>query len=125
VLASFDRERIQQAVAILVDNAVKYTPEGGEITVSASGRNGLVRLEVSDTGMGIPREHIPYIFERFYRTDAARSMRCAGLGLSIARQIAEAHGGSLAVESQVGQGSTFALQLPKGGPSSSKAQQAP
>jgi signal transduction histidine kinase len=117
VLASFDRDRIQQAVAILVDNAVKYTPEGGVITVRASGRNGLVRLEVSDTGMGIAREHIPYIFERFYRTDAARPMRGAGLGLSIARQIAEAHGGSLAVESEVGEGSTFALQLPKDGPS--------
>ncbi|HJQ28091.1 MAG TPA: HAMP domain-containing sensor histidine kinase [Rubrobacter sp.] len=116
VLASFDRERIQQAVAILVDNAVKYTPEGGEISVSTSGQNGLVRLEVSDTGMGIAREHIPYIFERFYRTDEARSMRGAGLGLSIARQIAEAHGGNLSVESEVGEGSTFALELPKDGP---------
>jgi two-component system, OmpR family, sensor kinase len=120
VLASFDRERIQQAVAILVDNAVKYTPEGGEITVSSSGENGLVRLEVSDSGMGIAREHIPYIFERFYRTDAARSTRGAGLGLSIARQIAEAHGGSLTAQSQVGLGSTFTLQLPKNGPSSTK-----
>lgn len=116
VLASFDRERIGQAVAILVDNAVKYTPEDGDITVSTSRQNGRVRIEVSDTGMGIPKEHIPYIFERFYRTDAARSMRGAGLGLSIARQIAEAHGGTLAVESEVGQGSTFALQLPKEGP---------
>jgi two-component system, OmpR family, sensor kinase len=125
VLASFDKERIQQAVAILVDNAIKYTPEGGEITVHASGRNGLVRLEVSDTGMGIPKEQIPYIFERFYRTDAARSMRGAGLGLSIARQIAEAHGGSLAVQSEVGEGSTFALQLPKNGPSTRQSKKAP
>ena len=124
VLARFDRELIHQAVAILVDNAVKYTPEGGEITVSASRRNGMARLEVSDTGMGIPKEHIPYIFERFYRTDAARSMRGAGLGLSIARQIAEAHGGSLAVESEVGRGSTFALQIPKDGPSSTKVRPA-
>ncbi len=112
VLARFDRERIEQAVSILVDNAFKYTPEGGKITVSTSRQNGLVRLDVSDTGMGVPREQIPYIFERFFRADAARSTRGAGLGLSIARQIAEAHGGSLAVESEIGKGSTFSIRLP-------------
>ena len=116
VLASFDRDRIEQAVSILVENAVKYSPEGGEIVLNASQHNGTVKIEVSDAGMGIPSEHIPLIFERFYRSDAARPMRGAGLGLSIALQIAEAHGGTLAVESEVGKGSTFTLQLPKDGP---------
>jgi len=116
VRASFDRERVQQAVAILLDNAAKYTAEVGKVTVTASQHNGWVRLEVSDTGNGIPEEHLPHVFERFYRADESRLTRGAGLGLSIARQIAEAHGGSLSVESEVGEGSTFALQLPKDGP---------
>jgi two-component system, OmpR family, sensor kinase len=111
VLASFDPERIEQAVGILLDNAIKYTPEGGTITVKADSENGHARLEVSDTGIGMPREDIPRIFDRFYRTDEARSVRGTGLGLAIARQIAEAHGGTLTVHSAPGIGSTFVLQL--------------
>jgi signal transduction histidine kinase len=79
--------------------------------MAASQNNGWVRLEVS--GDGIPEEHLPHVFERFYRADESRVARGAGLGLSIARQIAESHGGSLSVECEVGEGSTFALQLPK------------
>jgi two-component system, OmpR family, sensor kinase len=111
VLASFDPVRIEQAVGILLDNAIKYTPEGGTITVKTARENGHVRLEVSDTGIGVPREDIPRIFDRFYRTDEARSVRGTGLGLAIARQIAEAHGGTLTVHSAPGMGSTFVLQL--------------
>ena len=113
VRASVDRERVGEALAILLDNAVKYTPEPGEVTVSASRHDGWARIEVSDTGKGIPEEHIPHVFERFYRADEARVARGAGLGLCIARQIAEAHGGILSVESAVGKGSTFALQIPR------------
>ena len=111
VLASFDPERLEQAVGILLDNAIKYTPEGGTITVKTALENGHARLEVSDTGIGVPREDIPRIFDRFYRTDEARSVRGTGLGLAIARQIAEAHGGTLTVHSALGIGSTFVLQL--------------
>lgn len=80
---------------------------GEEISVSTSRQNGQVRLAVSDTGMGVPKEQIPHIFERFYMTDEARAVRRTGLGLSMARQIAEAHGGSLTVESENGEGSTL------------------
>jgi two-component system, OmpR family, sensor kinase len=111
VLASFDPERIEQAVGILLDNAIKYTPEGGTITVKTASENGHARLEVSDTGIGVPREEIPRIFDRFYRTEEARSVRGTGLGLAIARQIAEAHGGTLTVYSAPNAGSTFVLQL--------------
>jgi signal transduction histidine kinase len=116
VQARFDRERVEQAVAILLDNAVKYTAEWGKVTVSTTRGDGGVLLEVSDTGNGIPEEVLPYVFERFYRADDTRAARGAGLGLSIARQIAEAHGGSLSVESEAGEGSTFTLRLPGNGP---------
>ena len=112
VRSRFDRERVEQAVAILLDNAIKYTAEWGKVKVSTSSLDGWVRLQVSDTGKGIPQEDLPYVFERFYRADQTRAVRGAGLGLSIARQIAEAHGGSLSVESEAGEGSTFTLQLP-------------
>jgi len=113
VRVSFDRERVREAVTILLDNAVKYTAPSGQVTVTTSQENGWARLEVSDTGDGIPKEHIPHVFERFYRADGTRATHGAGLGLSIARQVAEVHGGSLSVESEVGKGSTFVMQLPR------------
>ena len=112
--ANFDRTRIEQALAILLDNAVKYTPRGGEVAVTVSEHDSRVSLEVSDTGIGIPRDQIPLIFERFYRTDEARTAGGSGLGLSIARQIAEAHGGTIAVESKLDEGSTFVLRIRAG-----------
>ncbi len=114
VRANFDRTRIEQALAILLDNAVKYTPQRGKVTVSVGEHAGWVNLEVSDTGVGIPEDQIPSIFERFYRADEARNTAGAGLGLSIAWQIAEAHGGTITVESKPDQGSTFVLRLPAG-----------
>ena len=113
VCAAFDWGRIRQAAAILVDNAAKYTPEGGNVRVSVGEREGWVELEVSDTGIGISREDIPHVFERFYRADGARGSGGAGLGLAIARQIAEAHGGGITAESEPGLGSTFVLRIPK------------
>jgi signal transduction histidine kinase len=113
VNAPFDRDHIRQAASILLDNAVRYTPEGGKVTVAVREANGWADLEVSDTGVGIPEDQLPLIFERFYRADPSRAAGGAGLGLSIAHQIAEAHGGMIEVESTPGEGSTFRLLLPK------------
>ncbi|HWS81340.1 MAG TPA: ATP-binding protein, partial [Rubrobacter sp.] len=95
VEATFDRDRAFQVAAILLDNAVRYTPEGGKVTVGVREDGDRVALEVSDTGVGIPEDQLPLIFERFHRADPSRSDGGAGLGLSIARQIAEAHGGQI------------------------------
>jgi two-component system OmpR family sensor kinase len=118
VTATFDRERVMQAASILLDNAVKYTPDGGSVTVSVGEEDGGVALAVFDTGIGISEDQLPLIFERFYRADPSRSEGGAGLGLSIARQIAETHGGQIRAESTPGTGSTFTLLLPRGGPGS-------
>jgi signal transduction histidine kinase len=116
IIAVFDRSRVRQALSILVDNAIKYTPEGGEVRVWAHESDGQVGVTVRDTGVGIPEEELPRIFERFYRTDEARTRGGAGLGLAIARQIAETHGGTIEVRSTPGKGSTFILQIPQNGP---------
>jgi two-component system, OmpR family, sensor kinase len=113
VRATFDRERVMQVASILLDNAVKYTPDGGSVTVRVVEEDGGVALAVSDTGVGIPEDQLPRIFERFHRADPSRSDGGAGLGLSIARQIAESHGGQIRAESTPGTGSTFTLLLPK------------
>lgn len=115
VEASFDRDQIYRAATVLLDNAVKYTPEEGIVAVSIGEYDDQVWLAVSDTGAGIPAEDLPRVFERFYRADPARSEGGAGLGLSIARQIAEAHGGEIEAKSKPGKGSTFTLRIPKGG----------
>jgi two-component system OmpR family sensor kinase len=125
VRASFDRTRVEQALGILLDNAVKYTPQGGEVAVTVSEHDGSVNLEVSDTGIGIPEDQIPLIFERFYRTDEARSAGGSGLGLSIARQIVEAHCGTIAVESKLDEGSAFVLRIPAGNELNAEAEAYP
>src|SRR5215212_1383894 len=112
VTATFDRERVLQVASILLDNAVKYTPDGGSVTVRAEEENGGVALAVSDTGVGITEDQLPLVFERFYRGDPSRSEGGTGLGLAIARQIAEFHGGQLRAESTPGKCSTFTLLLP-------------
>ena len=108
-----DEQKIRQLILILVDNAVKYTPEHGRISVRVQEEKGNVELFVSDTGIGIAPEHQDRIFERFYRVDKARSRRMGGngLGLAIAREIVEAHGGSITLESEPGKGTTFRVQL--------------
>jgi two-component system OmpR family sensor kinase len=112
VRATFDRDRIRQVASALLDNAVKYTPEGGRVTVRVGERDSRVFLEVSDTGVGIPEDKLLLIFERFYRLDPSRTEGGAGLGLSIARQIAEDHGGTIEARSEPGRGSAFTLLLP-------------
>jgi signal transduction histidine kinase len=110
-----DRARLRQVLGNLIENAVKYSPEGGEVRVSAAAANGAVRIAVRDSGPGIPREQQSRIFEKFGRGDVqGGSKPGSGLGLFIARSIAEAHGGSLDVASGPEPGSTFTLVLPVG-----------
>ena len=113
VSAVFERERLRQALSILLDNAVKYTPEGGRVTMRIVEQDGSVGVEVSDTGIGIPEDQIPHVFERFYRAEEARSTEGLGSGLSIARQIAEDHGGSIEARSKPREGSTFIIRIPR------------
>ena len=100
-------------ILILVDNAVKYTQDKGKVTVRIQEDKGAVQLSVSDTGIGIAPEHQERIFDRFYRVDKVRSRRMGGngLGLAIAREFVEAHGGTISVESETGKGTTFRVQL--------------
>jgi signal transduction histidine kinase len=109
-----DRERIHQVLFNLLDNAVRFTPAGGRVTVSADRHNGSVDVHVVDTGQGIAPEHLPRLFERFYRADSARSLRegGTGIGLAIARSVVEAHGGRIWAESEPGKGSVFTFELP-------------
>jgi signal transduction histidine kinase len=108
-----DRARLRQVLGNLIENAVKYSPEGGEVRVSASASNGAVRIAVRDTGPGIPRDQQTRIFEKFGRVDVpGASKPGTGLGLFIARSIAEEHGGSLDVSSGTERGATFTLTLP-------------
>lgn len=109
-----DDEMLKRMLRNLLDNAVKYTPAGGEITITVASQNGEAQIVVSDTGIGIPVADQSRIFDRFYRVDKARSRALggAGLGLSIARWIVAGHGGSLSVESAPGRGSSFKVKLP-------------
>jgi signal transduction histidine kinase len=111
-----DRERIHQVLFNLLDNAFRFTPSGGEVTVRAVRENGSCEVSVEDTGPGIPQEHLPLVFERFYRVDPSRSRDDGGtgIGLAIARSVVEAHGGRIWVESRVGEGSHFRFVLPTG-----------
>ncbi len=115
--AEGDPDYLERAVANLVDNAVKYTPEGGTIRVAAARRDDGIVIEVRDTGLGIPPEDLPRIFERFYRVDKSRSreMGGTGLGLAIVKHIVQAHGGTVEAESAPGQGSCFRITLPTRG----------
>ena len=106
-----DSDALIRLFVNLLENAVKYS-ERGEILVTARRTTDGLDVTVADTGMGIPAEHLPHIFDRFYRVDKARSARGAGLGLAIAQEIARAHGGMIAAASTPGVGTTFTVHLP-------------
>ena len=112
-----DPERIHQVLFNLLDNAVRFTPAGGAVTVRGDRHNGTCLVSVSDTGPGVPAEHLPLLFERFYRVDPARSREDGGtgIGLAIARSVVETHGGRIWAESD-GSGATFRFSLPTDGP---------
>ena len=114
VVLEADEDLLLQLLLNLLDNAIKYTPSGGRVTVGWGLNGREIELRVRDTGVGIGSEHLPHIFDRFYRLDKARSRGegGTGLGLSISRWIAEAHRGSISVESSPGEGSTFTVRLP-------------
>ncbi len=110
-----DEEALRQIVDNLIDNAIKYTPEGGRVEVGCRLAADEIRIEVSDTGIGIPRDELPRVFERFYRVDKARSRELGGtgLGLSIVKHLTQALEGRVEVESRLGRGSTFTVYLPR------------
>lgn len=114
VCVNGDPDRLKQLLLNLVENGMKYTPNGGRVTISLSQANGWAQIGVTDTGIGIPPEDLPYIFDRFYRVDKARNRAQggSGLGLSIAKWVAQAHGGDIHVESEVSRGTTFTVVLP-------------
>jgi signal transduction histidine kinase len=106
-----DGDALRQVLLVLLDNALKHTPPESTITLATHLNDGHVSVQVSDDGPGISRAHLPHLFDRFYRGDAARSSPGAGLGLAIADELTKAQNGLITVESQVGQGSTFTLTL--------------
>jgi signal transduction histidine kinase len=119
LLIEADRHRLMQVMANLIGNAIKFTPEGGVISVSCDRGEAGARVVVADSGPGIEAESLPHVFDRFYQTDAHSGG--AGLGLTIAKGIVDAHGGSIGVDSQPGQGARFWFELPTRRPAVSEA----
>jgi len=115
VTATIDRGRIRQVIGNLVDNAIRHTDQGGMVSVVLTDYEDHLEIAVIDTGVGIPAEHLPHVFDRFYRVDASRSRDTggSGLGLAIAAELVRLHGGSIDVESEVGNGSVFRVSLPR------------
>ena len=113
-LVAIDYHRIGQVLRNLLDNAIAQTGQGGTVTLTATGKGNMLEVAVSDTGAGIPEEDLPKIFDRFYRADKSRTRATGGrgLGLTISKGLVEAHGGTMRVESELGEGSTFAFTLP-------------
>jgi two-component system phosphate regulon sensor histidine kinase PhoR len=108
-----DEDLLNQVFINLLDNAIKYTPRKGSIVIRSRKQESRVITTITDTGVGIPHESLPRVFERFYRVDKARSrdQGGTGLGLSIVKHIVESHGGAVMVESEIGQGSTFGVSF--------------
>jgi len=114
IILDGDEERLKRLFTNLVDNAVKYTRRNGKVVVAAHRGKNFANITVSDTGIGIPDNELLYIFDRFYQVNKSRSPKNGfGLGLSVAKSIAESHKGKIVVESQPGKGSTFTVALPE------------
>jgi signal transduction histidine kinase len=118
VVVNGDRVRLRQLFLNILDNALRYTPSGGTVSGSVLKQDGRAVITIGDTGTGIAAEHLPFIFDRFYRADRVRTdgEGGTGLGLSIATSIAKMHGGTIEVESRVGEGTTFRIVLPLAAP---------
>ncbi|PWU17735.1 MAG: hypothetical protein C5B50_10705 [Verrucomicrobia bacterium] len=112
VVAPVDRTRMRQVFANLLDNAIKYTPEGGKVVAAVRSDSREAVVSFRDTGIGVPAEEQPKIWERLYRGDKSRSQRGLGLGLSLVKAVVEAHGGSVSVESKLNEGAVFTVELP-------------
>ena len=114
VIAELDRTLVQRAVSNLVSNAVAHTPPGGSVVLAANAESSAVRIEVSDTGVGIPAEALPKVFDRFFRLDSSRSQTSGGtgLGLAIVQSIMLLHAGKVEIASQLGRGTTVTLRMP-------------
>jgi two-component system sensor histidine kinase VicK len=112
-----DSDRIEQVLVNVISNAIKYTPDGGTIDISSQAEGEFISISVKDTGIGIPEKDLSRLFERFYRVDKARSREAggSGLGLSIAKEIVERHGGTIRIDSRYGEGTTVTVRLPIGG----------
>ncbi|MEN6521702.1 MAG: ATP-binding protein [Armatimonadota bacterium] len=115
IVVNADEQQVEQVLDNLLRNAIKYTQAGGMVTINAKEDSNSVSLIVSDTGIGIPENEVPKIFERFYRVNKAHSRKLGGtgLGLSIVKDIVEAHNGTITVETELGKGSTFTVSFPK------------
>ncbi len=115
LLATVDPQWMENVLINLLDNAIKYTPPGGHVSIQGTLEMDAVRIDICDTGVGIPPEAIPYIFDRFYRADPSRNKEVAGagLGLSFVKWIVEKHGGTVHVSSEINRGSTFTIRLPR------------
>ncbi|MGH9372584.1 MAG: sensor histidine kinase, partial [Vicinamibacterales bacterium] len=114
LIAGVDRNRMRQVLANLLDNALKYTPEGGRVEITAAREGADAVLTLADTGVGIPADELPFIWDRLYRGDKSRSTRGLGLGLSLVKAIVEAHKGHVDVHSTPGAGARFIIRLPAG-----------
>lgn len=112
---SFDPDRIEQVLTNLIDNAIRHTPKGGYVELTVIRNEKGIHMEVKDSGSGIPEEDLPFVFERFYKADKARTRGRSGtgLGLAIAKNIIDAHHGHISVQSKLGQGTTFSFSLPR------------
>jgi signal transduction histidine kinase len=112
IILPIDKDQIMRSFINILENAIKYTPEKGRVSVEVIREDAYAIITISDTGIGIPEQDLPHIFDRFYQVDSSRSSAGFGLGLSIALSIIEAHGGSITVESTPKQGTTFLISLP-------------
>jgi signal transduction histidine kinase len=108
-----DRSKLERMIANLLENAIKYTPPQGKVTISVGMKKNLISIQIADTGLGISENEIPKIFQRFYRCDTSRSESGLGLGLSLAKALAESLGGSISVKSVLSRGSIFTISLPQ------------
>jgi two-component system phosphate regulon sensor histidine kinase PhoR len=115
MVAELDPQLFEQAIVNLLDNAIKYSDEGSQVEVACESNEESLSVSIIDEGCGIERRHLPRLFERFYRADKARSRQLGGtgLGLAIVKHIVQSHHGKISVESRIGEGSTFSINLPR------------